>query len=124
MKSNPDEVLKSIPDYSELIDLSVEISALMYKKLVLDSQIKEGEAIVFRTASSDAKFFQGGKPPSVSFIDNTLRHTGINGELLLLRLDLAKVISDLEGKKIQMDIYKTMIDVWRTLCSNNRTASI
>ena len=124
MKGTPEEVLKSIPDFEEFIKLSEEISELMYSKLVLDSQIKAGEAAVFTTLNTDEKFFQGGKPPSVAYIDNTFKHRGINGELLPLRSELAGVISKLEGKKALMEVYKTMIEVWRTLCSNQRTASM
>jgi hypothetical protein len=96
----------------------------MYKKLSLDANIKAGEANVFKVTSTDVQYQQGGKPPAVSYVDNTYKFTGLTGELIPLRDDLAKVTSELEGKKLQMDIYKQMIEIWRTLCSNQRTSSL
>ena len=123
MKATPDEVLKAIPDFEEFTKLAEEISALMYKKLSLDAQIKDGESNVFKVASTDEKFFQGGKPPSSTAIDNTYKYSGLAGELLPLRQELARATADLEGKRIQYDIYKQMVEIWRTLCSNSRTAA-
>ena len=122
MENSPDKVLKAIPDFEEFMKLSNEIAVLMYKKLSLDAQIKEGESDVFRIATTDEQYFQGGKPPSSTAIDNTFKYTGFNKELIPLRNELAKTVSELEGKKLQMDVYKQMIDIWRTLCSNNRTS--
>lgn len=124
MESNPDNVLKNIPDFDEFVMLSSEIASLMYRKLVLESKIKEGESLVFKTMNTDEKYFQGGKPPSSVYIENTFKFSGINGELIPIRGELAKIISELEGSKIRMDIYKTMVEVWRTLCSNQRSAGI
>ena len=124
MKGSPEEVLKAIPDFEEFTKLAEEITALMYKKLSLDTQIKDGESIVFRVASTEERFFQGGKPPSSTAIDNTYKYPGLAGELLPLRQELAKATADLEGKKLQYDIYKQMVEIWRTLCSNQRTAGL
>jgi hypothetical protein len=124
MKGSPEEVLKAIPDFEEFTKLAEEITALMYKKLSLDTHIKHGESIVFRVASTEESFFQGGKPPSSTAIDNTYKYPGLAGELLPLRQELAKATADLEGKKLQYDIYKQMVEIWRTLCSNQRTAGL
>jgi hypothetical protein len=124
MKGTPEEVLKAIPDFEDFTRLAEEISALMYKKLSLDASIKDGESNVFKVAGTDDRFFQGGKPPSSTAIDNTYKYPGLHGELLPLRQELAKVTADLEGKKLQYDVYKQMVEIWRTLCSNQRSASI
>jgi hypothetical protein len=122
MKGTPEEVLKAIPDFEEFTKLAEEISALMYKKLSLDAQIKDGESNVFKIASTDEKYLQGGKAPSSTAIDNTFKYPGLNGELLPLRNELAKATAELEGKRLQYDIYKQMVEIWRTLSSNQRTA--
>lgn len=124
MKGSPEEVLKSIPDFDEFMKLSSEITALMYKKMSLDNFLKNKEAEVFKLVSTSVDFQQAGKAPSATYIDNTFKFAGVNGELLPYRDELAKAISDLDGKKQQMEIYKTMIEVWRTLCSNARTAGL
>ena len=123
MKGTPDEVLKSIPDFDEFNKLAEEISALMLQKLSLEAKVKDGESNVFRVTSTDEKYFQGGKPPSVAYVENTYKYPGFDGGLMSIRNQLAQVTADLELKKLQMDVYKTMVDVWRTLSSNSRTAS-
>lgn len=124
MKGTPEEVLKAIPDYTDLLSLAQTISGLMYRKLSLEAQIKEGESLVFRTANTDEKYFQNGKPPASTFVDNTYKYPGLAGELLPLRTELARVIAELEGKRLELDIYKTMIEVWRTLSSNSRSVAL
>jgi hypothetical protein len=124
MKGTQEEVLKQIPDFDELMKVSTEITSLMYRKMLIESQIKDREATIFKIANTEEKYFQGGKAPSVAYIENTLKYRGLDGELLPMRTELASVTSELEGKKLQMDIYKTMIEVWRTLCSNQRTAGM
>lgn len=124
MKNTPEEVLKSIPDFDDFMKLTDEITQLMWEKLTLEAQLKEGEANVFKRAFSEERFFQGGKPPSAAFVDNTYKHSGLDGELLPLRNSLASIVSKLDGKRLKMDVYKTMIEVWRTLCSNQRTAGL
>lgn len=124
MKGTPEEVLKAIPDFDEFTLLSNEITELMYRKLSLEAQIKDGESNVFKVASTDEAYFQGGKAPSATYVENTYKFPGLQRELIPLRNDLAVVIAELEGKKSLMDIYKTMIEIWRTLCSNQRTAGM
>ena len=122
MKGTPEEVLKAIPDFDEFKRLSEEITKLMYDKLILDTSIKDLESRVFETASNNEKYFQGGKSPSTAYIERTWGYRGLNGEIMPLRIKLAELVSQLDGKRSQMDIYKTMVEIWRTLCSNNRTA--
>jgi len=124
MKGTPEEVLKAIPDFDEFNKLAEEISSLLYAKLSLDAKIKDGESNVFKVVSTDERYMQGGKPPSATYIDNTYKYPGLDGELLILRNDLARATADLEGKRLQFDIYKNMIEVWRTLSSNQRTSSL
>jgi len=124
MKGTPEEVLKSIPDFEEFMLLTDQITALQLRKLVLESNIKIGESNVFKEASTNELYFQGGKPPAVSYIENTFKFTGLTGELVSLRQELAIVTAEFEGKKQQLDVYKTMIEIWRTLCSNQRAVGL
>lgn len=120
MKTNSTEMIKSIPDFDEFIKLTGEISGLMLRKMSLETKIKAGEANVFKRVSTEEKFFVGGKPPASTYIDNTFKFTGIDNELLPLRDELIAVIAGLEEKKLLMEVYKAMLDVWRTLSSSER----
>jgi hypothetical protein len=124
MKNSVEDILKALPDFDELTKLTKEISSLMFTRLSLDAEIKSKESDVFFKATTDEKYFQGGKPPSSTYIDNTYKYPGFNGEILPLRIEMAKVTADLEGKKLLYDVYKTMIEVWRTMSSNQRSASL
>lgn len=124
MDSRASEVIKNIPDYDKFMELTVEISKLQYKKLSLETLIKSKEADNFKTVSTDERFFQNGKPPSSTFIENAYKFSGIDGSLIPLRLELAEVTAKLEQKRLEMDVYKTMVDIWRTLSSTERASSI
>jgi hypothetical protein len=124
MNSNPDELLKRIPDFDGFLKLSGEIADTAMEKAKVDAIIKEGEANVFRVCTTEEKYFVGGKPPSMSYIESTYKYSGINGELIDLRLRLSNVSAVLEQKRLVFDIYKTMIEVWRTLCSNQRSGAM
>lgn len=124
MKTSSIEVLKTIPDFDDFIKLSQDIGNLSYKKLSLESEIKYKESQVFKVATTTDAFLIDGKKPSTTAIDNTYKHSGIDGEILPLRAELAEVVSQLEQKRIQLDIYKSMIEVWRTLSSNERASLV
>lgn len=124
MKTSSIEVLKTIPDFDDFMKLADEISQLMYTKLYLESEIKNKESDVFKVATTDSKYFQGGKPPATSYVENTYKYTGFDNELMPLRQELSKVVSELENRRIKLDVYKSMIDVWRTLSSSERSASL
>jgi len=124
MNNNADEVLKSIPDFDDFTKLTEEITKVSYDKMVLEAKIKEGEANVFKVTSTDPQYQVAGKAPAVSYVENTFKFSGLSGELIPLRQELAACTASLEGKKLQMDVYKTMVEIWRTLCSNQRVAGL
>jgi hypothetical protein len=74
--------------------------------------------------TTDTKYFQNGRAPSMSLIDSTWRYTGIEGEMLTKRNKLAEIIAELEESKILFDIYKMQIDLFRTEAANNRNTTI
>jgi len=122
MISNSNDILKSMPDFDDFRKLSEEIRDLMYQKLSLDAQIKAGESEVFKALL--LKPTESGKPLAVNAIENLYKFPGINGELLPLRAKLAEASSQLEAKRLLFDVYKTMIDVWRTMSSNERGSTL
>ncbi len=119
MNSSVEEVLKSLPDFDDFMKLTEEISVLNHKKLSLEAKIKFGESEIFRKAMSVE-----GKPPSIAYIENTLKYPGIDKELLLVRAELIDVTSELDKKRLQMEVYKIMVDIWRSLSANTRRANL
>jgi len=121
MKSNLQAILEAIPDFEDFMQLADEIGELSFKKMQLDNKIKEAETLVFRTAMASP--LENGKLPSATFVNNAFLHTGMNGELVEKREQLADYSAQLEKKKIQLSIYRDMLELYRTFSANERTTS-
>jgi len=117
-------ILKKLPDFDDMMNVSSEIGDLLLDKLKLETSIKSAEADTILKVSTEEKYFVGGKPPSMSFAENTYKVTGLAGELIPMREKLAEITANLEKKKIQYDVYKNMLDMWRTLAANERYQSV
>ncbi len=119
MNANLTEILKTIPDFEDFMNLSNEIAELSLRKMRLENQIEQQEAETFRTAMKTP--LQDGKLPSVSFVTNAYMKTGINGELQIVKDELAFVTSELDKKKMQFSIYKEFIGIFQTISANERS---
>ena len=119
MKSNLKDIIEAIPDFEDLMKLADEIRQLSFYKMQLENKLKGREALIFQEAMS--RPLENGKFPSASFVTNAYLHTGFNGELMEDREKLAQTISDLEEKKIQLSIYRDMLEVFRTVSANERS---
>lgn len=119
MKSNLKDIIESIPDFDDFMKIADEIGQLSLEKMRLETTIKSEEAETFKKV-----MFGEGKPPSVSFVTNAYLHTGIDGKLLEYRYTLASVISLLEKRKLQLAIYRDMLEIFRTVSANERSISV
>jgi len=124
MKTSVKDILESIPDFEDFMKLADEIGELSFRRLNLDRLIKASEAFIVRRATSSQEYFIGGRPPSMQYIESTFKHTGFNDELLEIRKELAEVTSELDKKKIQLSIYRDMLEIFRTLSANERSVVI
>lgn len=122
MKSNLKDIIESIPDFEDFMKLAEEIGELSFKKMQLENKIKAKEAETFTKAINE--FMIDGKRPSVSHIEKAYLHTGINGELLPDRELFADISAMLDKRKIQLSIYRDMLEVFRTVSANERSVSI
>lgn len=120
MKANLKDILEAIPDFEDFIKLTEEIRELSFYKMQLENKLKGREALIFQEAMS--KPLENGKFPSASFVTNAYLHTGFNGELMEDREKLAHTSSDLEQKKLQLSIYKDMLELYRTFSANERSS--
>lgn len=122
MKANLKDILESIPDFEDFMKLAEEIRELSFHKMQLENKLKGREALIFQDAMK--KPLENGKLPSSSYVTNAYLHTGFNGELMEDREKLAHTISDLEEKKIQLAIYRDMLEVFRTVSANERSVAM
>ncbi len=123
MKANLKEVLEAIPDFDDFMKLADEIGELSFKRMQLDNIIKGKEAMIVTQASTDIGYFMNGKAPSMSYIESTYKYTGFDGKLMDDRIALADITAMLEKKKIQLSIYRDMLEVFRTVSANERSVT-
>lgn len=110
-----------LPDFNDMMKLVEEISNLSKRKTLLDITVKVKEAEVTREMTTDEKYFVKGKPPTQAFIDNSWKYVGFNNETLKVREELVEVSANLELAKNKFQLYRIMIDIWRTESANERT---
>jgi hypothetical protein len=115
MDLTANEVAKRLPDFDDLLKLTENIGELLLQKLLLEKDIKNSESKAVYEATINPIYQQNGKAPSMSFIESTLKYTGINNETLVLREKQAYIIAELEKAKSKYDLYKELIDIWQTL---------
>ena len=120
MKSNLKDIIESIPDFEDFLKLGEQIGQLSFEKLRMENQIKSKESETFKKAMAIPN--GEGKFPSASFVTNSYLHTGLDGELVGLRDGLAFLTSELDKKRIQLAIYRDMLEVFRTISANERSS--
>jgi len=109
-----------IPDFDMLETVANDIVELSRQKGLLEVKIKFEESEVVKKATSQPEFFQGGKPPSMAFIESTYKYQGFTGELIALRQELVEVTAKLEKARLTWEIFKQQFEIYRTESANNR----
>jgi hypothetical protein len=114
----------ALPDFNDMIGYANQISDLLKRKLMLEAEISFGEAEVTKWAMSTFKV--NDKPPSMEYIKNTFLVVGMEGlaDLKEKRLELVEILPELERAKLMLQIYRDMLDVYRTESANERAASL
>lgn len=103
-----------LPDYDELMSIIDGIGELVEAKESLELQIAIQEAVAFKTCATNEDYFVSGKPPAVAYVTVTYKTTGLDGEIIPMRRNLAVTIARLEVARKRYEILKSRIDVWRT----------
>lgn len=111
-----------LPDFDDMQRAVDQIGELSRNKVLLDIEIKAAEADITRVCTSDPKYYVGGKPPSVAYIESTFKYTGFGGELIDKRKELAALTSALEVARLTYQLLQYKIDVWRSQVANERAS--
>lgn len=110
------------PDMETVFRIIDEIKLLSLKEMNLKITIDKQISNVYQIVKTDSKFFENGKPPAVSFIQKTYEFSGLDGELIIERKELAKTTSNLEHAKLLLQAYKNVLEIWRTESANHRNS--
>lgn len=121
MELSSTDILKKLPEFEDMLKIGDEISRLLLEKLVAERNIKIRESEIIKIAMTDPTYFVGGKQPSVSFIETAYMYSGLQGELIPLREELANILADLDKNRTRLDLYKEFLNVWRTLSASERS---
>lgn len=82
------------------------------------------QAYITEMASTDATYFVSDKPPSMAYIKANYHVLGLTKdqgeELEMLHSRLAENEGRLRELELLFDVYRSMIDVWRTESANLR----
>lgn len=115
METNSKKILDAMPSFDDFMNLAEQIKRLYIDRMLLENQIKSKEAATFREVMGNPKYFIGGKPVSVSYYENSYKHTGIDDEILNLRISLSERVAELERCRSQFEIYQRMLEMHKTL---------
>lgn len=115
-----------LPDFDDMIALATEIGTLKKGLLTAKGRLSILKAQITRDVSTTEEYFVKGKPPSMSYIESNYHNLGINKktrtELVDLKASIATKEGSLREKELLFDVYRAMIDVWRTESANKRGA--
>ncbi len=111
-----------LPDFEDMFKLAEEIGELTRMKLQLEHIIELTEAEVVKTVMKNPEYFVNSKPPSMEYVKTTYLRTGFDDNFMKTKTKLNITISKLETDKLKFQVYRDMIDVWRTVSANQRAS--
>jgi hypothetical protein len=101
-----------LPDFDDMYKLIDEIKNLSIEVAKAELEIKVMEGDIFVKGKED------GHP--VNHITNAYKTAGFNGELIPFRESLAEKQAELKFKENVLALYRSKIDVWRSVSANER----
>lgn len=111
-----------VPDFEEMARITDTIRDLDIKEKKLSLLIKTKESEVVMTVMTNPMYYQGGKSPSMAFIESTYKHSGLTGELVKIREEYAEVVSNLNYAKMLLEMNRLKISMYQTESANQRAA--
>jgi hypothetical protein len=117
------EILKKLPDFSDLVGITDDIARVIIRKLTLEKEVKVWESKIIKESMTNPARFIDNKIPSVAFIEKAYLYTGFDGEVLPAREELISVTAELERLKSRLDLYKEFLSMWRSLNASERAVN-
>jgi len=111
-----------LPDFDDMQNMIEQIHDISLQKMMVDIEIHSKEAEIVRKSVSEEASFVNGKPPSVAYLEATVKYTGLNGELVEMRKALSTLSADLERNRLMFDLMTKKIEVWRSQTANERVS--
>jgi hypothetical protein len=116
--------VENLPDFDELVLLTGEIGGLKTSLMVDKTSLERLEADITKRVTGDPIYYIRGKSPSMSYIKAHYHALGCDEETEREIAELKSSIAESEGqlreKELLFQVYRDMIDVWRTESANKR----
>lgn len=117
---------RPLPDFDTMTVLAKEIGNLKRSLLIDKARLDQLIAQITEVVMADSTYWTGSKPPSMAYVEATYHIRGLNVEQFNSLSALRSAIADEEGslkeKELTFQVYRDMIDVWRTESANKRGA--
>ena len=118
------DIIIELPDFDKFYVLNNTILELTLQLESLKLHLEKTEADTVAKVFSDVKTYNvNGKQPSMEYVKNTWKVTGI-GEVNLM--DLRKAVYEAQAKldcaKREYEILKITVETWRTQSANERSS--
>lgn len=113
-----------LPDFDEMIRLTREIGILKSEILIDEARLDVLLAQITELVTTDDEYFINNRPPSMAHVKSHYHQLGVDEESKIKLVEVRKRIAENEGKlkerEMLFDVYRSMIDVWRTESANKR----
>lgn len=111
-----------LPDFDKMLEQAEKIKTLLLKRDVIELQIKDKVALIFQKVLKDPTYFMDGKRPSIAQVEHEFEWRGLEGELLPLRLEYAKLNAELSEARQKFSIYEMQVAMYQTESANKRAS--
>jgi hypothetical protein len=120
------EPTTKLPDFDDMITLADEIGQSKTQLMLDKTELEKLKAIITEKVTTKPEYYIGNKPPSMTYIKSNYHVLGINtktkDKLSVLLVAIANNEGELKRKELLFDVFRAMIDVWRTRSANKRGA--
>ena len=117
-------VESKLPDFDDMIAMAGEIGSLKRAIAIDKTRLEQIQALITDLATNDPTYFVNDKPPSMTYIKANYHVVGLTTEQRKEIETLNSRLADNEGRlrelELLFDVYRAMIDVWRTESANLR----
>ena len=103
----------NLPDFDEMYETIVHIRNLAVDVAKLELKIKVLEGEVFVRGREEGL--------AVNLVTNAYKTSGWDNEILPLRVELTEKQAELRFLENTLNLYRSKIDVWRSVSANERT---
>jgi hypothetical protein len=118
---------KYVPDLDAYTDAWVELAKATTEEAILKLQLEEAQAKIFVECMTKPEYKLNGRPPAISFIENSWAKVGHTKEMEAtisdLRRQLISVNERIDSAKATLKIEEMKLNLYQTMSANSRNVA-